>query len=258
GDDDKKKREEAERKEQEVAAAAASAAEQRRREEAERREREEAESKEREREEKDRRRKDEDSRRAREEEEQRAQDEARRKREAEEIQRKAEAATAAAKERDKEARAGKADDIPIGDDDLDMGEAQREQKMLDKGKPKKEPERKKKDKPRREEAVRAARPSGGGSLARTAAIGLAILLVIAVGVVHVMPVGTADYERAATEALGRPVKIGSARVWLLTGLQLRFSDVQIGEAKVASVVGHPAVGSVFGDKKAFNRIELEG
>jgi len=254
GDDEKKKREDAERKEKEEAEAAA--AEQRRRQEAEAREREEAEA--REREEKDRRRKEEEARRAREEEESRAQDEARRKREAEEIQRKAEAATAAAKERDKKAKADKkADDIPISDDDLDMAEARREQQLLDKGKPKKEPERKKKEKPKREEPVRAARSSGGG-LGRTIALVLAVLLVLAVGAVHVMPIGTADYERAATEALGRPVKIGSARLWLLTGLQLRFQDVQIGDAKMASVVGAPALGTVFGDKKVFSRIDLSG
>ena len=44
---------------------------------------------------------------------------------------------------------------------------------------------------------------------------LFVLLVIALGVAHVMPIDTADYERAATEALGRPVKIGSARLLAL-------------------------------------------
>ena len=56
------------------------------------------------------------------------------------------------------------------------------------------------------------------------------LLVVAVGVAHVMPIDTADYERAATDALGRPVRIGSARLSFLTGLQLKLSDVRIGDS----------------------------
>jgi hypothetical protein len=74
-----------------------------------------------------------------------------------------------------------------------------------------------------------------------------------------MPISTEDYERAASEALGRPVKIGSARLSLLTGLQLNFKDVKIGDGvTIASVAGSPEFGSLRGEKKIFSRIDLEG
>jgi hypothetical protein len=99
------------------------------------------------------------------------------------------------------------------------------------------------------------RPS---KLGKPIAVGLFLLLVVAVGVAHLMPIGTADYERVATEALGRPVKIGSANLWLLTGVQVRFSNVSVGDAKIAHVTGYTAPGSLFGDKKDFSKIELDG
>ncbi len=74
-----------------------------------------------------------------------------------------------------------------------------------------------------------------------------------------MPVATGDYEKAASEALGVPVKIGSGRLSLLTGVELKFERVSIGDAVTASLVrGSPDLGSLFGPRKTFSRIELEG
>jgi len=252
-EEEAKAKEEAERK-------AKAEAEQRAREEAERQAKEEADRQRRE--EEEARRRDEEARRAREEEERRAQEEERRKREAEEIRRKAEAATAAAMAKEGKKAPAKAagDDIPMDEDDLDMDEVNKEAAAIAKGKPKEKPEKEKKKKKEKvveaEEALpKVRRPS---KLAKPIAIGLVLLLVIGIGVAHVMPLGTADYERAATEALGRPVKIGSANLWLLTGVQVRFQNVSVGDAKISRINGSIGLGSVFGPKKEFSKLEIDG
>ena len=74
-----------------------------------------------------------------------------------------------------------------------------------------------------------------------------------------MPVSTSDYEKAASEAMGVPVKIGSAGMSVLAGVEMKFNNVAIGDrAKIRLVRGSPELGSLFGGRKSFNRIELEG
>jgi hypothetical protein len=91
------------------------------------------------------------------------------------------------------------------------------------------------------------------------AIAVFALLVVGIGVLHVMPVSTAGYEKAASEALGVPVKIGSARMSVITGVELKFENVAIGDAaKIRLVRGIPEIGSLFGERKSFSRIDLEG
>jgi hypothetical protein len=105
--------------------------------------------------------------------------------------------------------------------------------------------------------ARAERPKS--TLGKPMAMILFLLLVVGVGGVHVMPIATDEYEKMASEALGRPVRIDSARVSLVTGVQLKFEGVTIGDGgKIALVRAHPEIGSLFGDKKLFSRIELEG
>jgi len=83
--------------------------------------------------------------------------------------------------------------------------------------------------------------------------------VAAVGVVHVMPVSTADYERAASEAFGKPVKIGEARLSLISGLQLKFKDIRLGDdVRIASGSATPELETLRSEKKVFSRIELDG
>jgi hypothetical protein len=270
-EDQKAKQEEAQR--QEVARQAE--AERRRQEDAERAEREAAQAERRA--EEDARRREEEKRRAREEEERLAREEERRKREADEIKRKAEAATAAAMAK----QAAAADeDIPISDDDLDMSEVKEERKALgiDEKKERqkaKEAEReakrkKRADEKRRREAekqaakAKAAAPIGpararrSSSWGRPVAVFLVVILLAAIGAAQVVPLDVGPYEQAATQALGRPVSIGSARLWLFTGVQMRFDDVRVGDARIRRAMAHPALGSLFGDKKQFNLIELEG
>ena len=250
-EDEVKAKEETERKAKAEAERQARAeAERQAKENAERRQREEVEQ----------RRKEEEARRAAEEEQKRAQEEERRKREAEEIRRKAEAATAAAmaKEGKKAPAKAEADDIPVTEDDLEMDEVKREQAALAKGK-EKEKERERKEKKKKpvvvDEPVKIRRPAKWG---KPVALTLVLLLVIAIAGAQFVPLGTADYERVATEALGRPVKIGSANLWLLTGPQVRFHEVAIGDAKIKQVTAFGSPGAIFGDKKEFSRIELDG
>ena len=250
-DEERKAKDEEERK-------AKAAADQRQREEEERQAKEETERQRREVE--DRRRQEEQARRAREEDERRAKEEERRKREAEEIRRKAAEATAAAMA--KEGRGAKEDDIPISDDDLEMEEVKKEQAALAKTQAKEKEEQKKREKvaekaERRAESqsIRIRKPVKWGSLITTT---LVVVLVLGLVALHVMPAPVADYERSAAEALGRPVKIGSGRYWLLTGPEIRFSDVRIGDVRIASVAASLSLGSVFSDRKEFTRVELDG
>jgi hypothetical protein len=268
----------------EAEARAKAEAQRRLREEAERRAQEEAEARRREeeearrREEDEARRRDEEQRKAREEEERIAREEERRKREAEEIQRKAEAATAAAMA--KQAAAASEEDIPLSEDDLDLDEVKKERKALGIDEKKlreqeKEAERQARKRKRAEEkkrrqaekeaaksAAKTVAPSGRPRRARNwgrpIAFLLLLALIVAVGVAHVMPLDVAPYEQAASEALGKPVRIGSARLWLFTGVQLRFDNVRIGDARIVRVMAHPALGSIFGERKVFSLVELDG
>jgi hypothetical protein len=91
------------------------------------------------------------------------------------------------------------------------------------------------------------------------ALTLFLLLVIALGVAHVMPIDTADYERGASEALGQPVKVGSANLSLLSGaLELKFHNVAIGDTKIPEVRGFPEFDSLLGPNKVLTRVEING
>jgi cytoskeletal protein CcmA (bactofilin family) len=90
------------------------------------------------------------------------------------------------------------------------------------------------------------------------AIALFVLLAVGVGVLNLTPLSTEQYEKLASQALGQPVKIGSARMWVLAGVQMRFENVVIGEGvKIAQVRAVPELGALFGEQKVFSRIELE-
>ena len=109
--------------------------------------------------------------------------------------------------------------------------------------------------PVRAKGERAVAKGGWG---KPIAITLFLLLVIVVGVAHVMPIDTSDYERGAAEALGQPVKIGSANLSLIGGLQLKFHNVSIGDTRIAELRGFPEFDALLGPTKAFSRIEVDG
>ena len=90
-------------------------------------------------------------------------------------------------------------------------------------------------------------------------IALVVILGVALVALHVIPISTADYEKAAREALGQPVRLGSGRVSLWRGVHYEFRDVRIGErVRIAEVRAFPALDALFEEKKIFKRIELEG
>jgi hypothetical protein len=237
---DRKEKEEAERKAQEAAAQRAREEEERRaREEAERKQKEEARA--RKEEEKRRKREDEEAlAKKREAEEKRLRDEEeKRKKEADERARKAKQEEVLA------AQATRGPAVAVGEDTDEV-----RKRMLG----------------RRGAAAPGGmleppslrrRKSGWG---KPVAIALVILLAAAVGAVHVMPVSTADYERAASEAFGKPVKIGEARLSLLGGgLQLKLKDIRLGdEVRIANGAASPELDALRSEKKVFSRIELDG
>jgi hypothetical protein len=54
------------------------------------------------------------------------------------------------------------------------------------------------------------------------------------------------------------VRIGSGRLSLYNGVRLNLENVTVGEAKIATVHAYPEIGSLFDEKKAFKRLELDG
>jgi hypothetical protein len=231
-----------------------------------------------------------EERRRQEEEERRAQEEAeRRVREAEEARR------LEAEERKRRARelaatkqvqasvekqapaparaAAPADDIGVTDKDLDMDDVRRDEALVAKDSRKAQREREREQRQREKEArerakaatkeeaetVKYSRPRRKVKWGRPVAVTLFVLLVAGVGVLHIMPLPMEEYEQAASAALGRPVKISSGRLSLFNGVRLNLEGVSIGDSvKIAHVHAYPAIGSLFDEKKALNRIELEG
>lgn len=210
----------------------------------------------------------------REQEERRAQEEAeRRVREAEE-QRRLEAAERKRREAEERRRpkpAAPDTDIDLSEADLGMDDVRRDEAAVARETRKAQREREREARQRsrearsrarvaeREEPVRypkARRPIKWG---RPLAIAFFVALVLAVGALHIMPLPVADYEAAASEALGRPVRIGSGRLSLFTGVRLDLENVMVGDAvRIARVHAYPRIGSLFDERKAFGRIELHG
>jgi hypothetical protein len=247
-DEEKKLKEEEDRTER-------AEAERRAKDEQAQREREEAERKVRKAEE--RRRREEEERRAREEAEAREREEEARQKEEETARKK--------KEREAAARNQEQTDIPISSADLDRGDVEDDTRKLT-------PEARKALRDREREVARArSRGDVSGKKAAVAykrkqpvqwgkpvALFLFLTLVIGAGVANFVPLDATEYEKAATEAVGVPVKIGAARMWVLTGVQLRFERVTVGDAvKIAEVRAVPELTSLLGSDKVFTRLELE-
>jgi len=237
-EEDRKEKEEAERKGKEAAA-------QRAREEEERRAREDAE---RAKKEEARARKDEEKRRKAEEEEEVA-----RKRAVEEMRlhveeekRKKEADERARKAKQEEVLAAQANraKVSVGEDTDEVRKRMMGRRGGGPGSVIEQPSLRR-------------RKSGWG---KPVAITLVLLLAAALGAIHLMPVPTEDYERAASEAFGKPVKIGEAHLSLLSGgLQLKLKDIRLGdEVRIASGAASPEFEALRGERKVFSRIELDG
>src|SRR5437773_317222 len=99
----------------------------------------------------------------------------------------------------------------------------------------------------------------GSELGEPVTIALVVILGVALGALHVIPISTADYEKAAREALGQPVRVGSGRISLWRGVHYEFKDVRIGErVRIAEARAFPPLDALFDERKIFRRIELEG
>lgn len=221
------------------------------------------------REEQEREAKEEGERQAKAEAERRAREEDERKRrEEEEKKRKVQEAPAAVRGEAPAARAAAAarsdiddmDDIGVTDDDLDLEDVKRDERALSASAKRAAKEREREE---REAAQHAGEPAAPVrerlriEWGKPVAITLFVLLAAGIGWIHVMPLGVAEYEAAATEALGAPVKIGSGRLSLFTGVQATFSDVTVGESKIGRVRAYPELGTLFGPKKVFSRIDID-
>jgi hypothetical protein len=116
--------------------------------------------------------------------------------------------------------------------------------------------------PREEPEKRERRVRPPRRLGKSLGITVLVLLVAGVGVVHVLPMPTGDYESAASASLGMPVKISSANISLVTGPQVKLEGITIGTGKqVVRIVrarAYPGIGGLFSSEKTFSRIELEG
>jgi hypothetical protein len=225
-------------------------AERRAREEAERRAKEEAERQEREEKERDKQRQKEDAaaRKQAEERELREREEREKQRLAEEEEkRKKEAEEREKKAKQEERMSAAATKAPgRGGEPFSEEEALRRRRERQLG-------------PSKTSAAAAKERIARGGWGKPIAITLFLLLVVGLGVAHIMPLDVSEYRAAAEEALGRPVKIGGARLSMLTGMpELKFSDVVVGETRIAEVRAFPELDALSGPTKRFSRIEIAG
>jgi len=206
--------------------------------------------------------KEEAERQAHEEAERQAQEEAERKvleaqerkqREKRERRRKAAAPAKAAPE---------SDDVVIGDEDLGMDDVLRDEAKLTPEAREAARERAREERRRGKEGPAVAapprfrRPIKWG---KPLTITLAVVLVAGSIAIHVVPVAHEPYEQLASRMLGQSVKIGSARVSLLDGLEIRFEDVRVGEVfRAHEVRAAPELAWLFGDNTGFRHVEIEG
>ena len=110
-------------------------------------------------------------------------------------------------------------------------------------------------------ATVAARPSG--SRARIIALVLFATLMVTVGAIHVVPIDPVPYEKAATERIGQPVRIGSVNIALVPRPQITFSQISIGTGpdrsmKIASAHASLEMSGIFAERKIVRNIELVG
>ncbi|MGA8007508.1 MAG: adenylate/guanylate cyclase domain-containing protein [Burkholderiales bacterium] len=153
------------------------------------------------------------------------------------------------------------EDVVVRDEDLDMDEVRRDEQALTKEALKAQREREREARRRKKAAdadigpIRIRRRRKWG---KPIAVTLLLALIAGVGAVHVVPVDTGAYAKAASAALGRKVTIGAARMSLVNGPEMKFERVRIGDIVVETVRVFPTLGSLFSDRKVLGRVELIG
>jgi len=240
-------------------------AERRAQEDAERQMREQLERESREQEERQRR--DEEELRAREEAERHAvatrEAEESRRLEADERKRKAQEALLA--------KAAPPPDIEVSDKDLDMTEVRHDEAAVAREARKAQREREREVRQRakeakerskaaaREQSVKYPKMRRKVNWGRPVAITLLTLLAAGLVALHIIPLPMEEYERAASDALGRPVKIGTGRLSLYSGLRLNLENVSVdGATTIARARAYPQLRALVEGRQAIGRLELEG
>jgi len=239
-------------------------AERRAQEDAERQMREQLEREAREHEERQRR--DEEERRTREEAERRAREaraaEESRRLEAEERKRKAQEALLA--------KAAPLPDLEVSDKDLDMTEVRHDEAAVAREARKAQREREREARQRAKEAKAHAKAASREESVKYPKmrrkvnwgrpLGITLLTLLAAGLValHIIPLPMDEYERAASDALGRPVKIGTGRLSLYSGLRLNLENVSVdGATTIARARAYPQLRALVEGRQALGRLELE-
>jgi hypothetical protein len=206
-----------------------------------------------------------EEKRKREEEEARLREEAEQREREQEARRKEEEAERNRKEREETARRKEDTDIPISSADLGRGDVAEDERKLSP-----EARRALRDREREVARARSRGETAGGTVAaayrrkrqpakwgKPVAIFLFLTLALGATVANFVPLDTKEYEALAAEALGVPVKIGSANLYVFDGIEVRFTRVSVGDTvKIAKVHAVPEFGALFGTAKAFGRVEL--
>src|SRR4051812_4793791 len=215
------------------------------------------------RDEEERQRRDEEERRARDEAERRAGVEERRRLEAEERKRRAQEALLA--------KAAPPPDIEVSDKDLDMAEVRHDEAAVAREARKAQREREREARQRAKEAKERAKAAAREESVKYPKmrrkvnwgrpVGITLLTLLAAGLValHIIPLPMDEYERAASDALGRPVKIGTGRLSLYSGLRLDLENVSVaGVTTIASARAYPQLRALVEGRQALGRLELAG
>ena len=261
-DDEERERQEAEDK-------ARKAAEEKARAEAEAKAKLAAEEKKRH-EEEESRRKAEEERLAREEAARKAAEEEERKRKAQESMARHQVATGPApKPAARKPAAEPGDDLDISDEDLDLEDIKADEKKLGKAGKKDQEARDRIDAAALKASkaadsvlsvpnipLKSGRPKKWG---KPVAIVLFVLVLCGLGLLHLIPLSSSTYERLVSEAIGRPVKIGTLHLSIVTGVEIRTESLSIGDGiRAGQVRAVPQLGSLFAEKKAFSLVSIEG
>ena len=167
------------------------------------------------------------------------------------------------------------DDLDISDADLDLDDVKADAQKLSKAKaPEAGKDGEKSTRAQIDSAARKASKAADPEVSvaqapekmrkparwgKPAALVLFALLLGGLGALHVVPLSSLSYEKGASEALGRPVKIGSIHLSIVTGLQFKVENVSIGDdVRIATLHAFPQFGSLFAEKKVFTRMSIEG
>jgi class 3 adenylate cyclase len=153
------------------------------------------------------------------------------------------------------------EDVVVRDEDLDMDEVRRDEQALTKEALKSQREREREARRRKKAAdadigpikIRRRRKWG-----KQVTVTLLLALVLGIGALHVVPVETGEYARAASAALGRKVTIREAHMSLVNGPEMRFEGVRVGHIVFDTVHVFPTLGSLFSDSKVLGKVELVG